>query len=147
LLSCSAAREKAGRDGRVIGVEPNERFAAELEALGVCDHVVRADASEALSVRDRILEITGGQEVDFAVSCVTSQGVEPTAILVTRPRGKVYFFAMSTSFTAAALFAEGISRDIDMYIGNGYVEGHVEATFDLVRTQPKLRELLTRRYG
>ena len=131
----------------VIGIEPNERFAAELEALGVCDRVVRADANESLAVRDLVLAATGGNEVDFAVSCVTSAGVEPTAILVTKPRGKVYFFAMSTSFTAAALFAEGVSRDIDMYIGNGYVEGHVEATFDLVRAQPKLRELLTRRYG
>jgi L-erythro-3,5-diaminohexanoate dehydrogenase len=147
LLSCTAAREKAGPDGMIVGVEPNERFAAELEALGVCDVVVRADASEALTVRERVLEITGGKEVDFVVSCVTSQGVEPTAILVTKPRGKVYFFAMSTSFTAAALFAEGVSRDIDMYIGNGYVEGHVDATFDLVRAHPNLRELLTRRYA
>jgi L-erythro-3,5-diaminohexanoate dehydrogenase len=147
LLACTAAREKAWPGGMVIGVEPNSRFAAELEALGVCDRVVRADALESLAVRDLVLAATGGHEVDFAVSCVTSPGVEPTAILVTKPRGKVYFFAMSTSFTAAALFAEGVSRDIDMYIGNGYVEGHVEATFDLVRAQPILRELLTRRYG
>ncbi|MET0591755.1 MAG: L-erythro-3,5-diaminohexanoate dehydrogenase [Polyangiaceae bacterium] len=147
LLSCTAAREKAGPGGMVIGVEPNERFAAELEALGVCDRVVRANANETIAVRDLVLAATGGNEIDFAVSCVTSPGVEPTAILVTKPRGKVYFFAMNTSFTAAALFAEGVSRDIDMYIGNGYTEGHVEATFDLVRAQPKLRELLTRRYG
>jgi L-erythro-3,5-diaminohexanoate dehydrogenase len=74
-------------------------------------------------------------------------GVEIAAILATRDRGKVYYFAMSTSFTAAALFAEGVSRDIDMFIGNGYVEGHVEATFDLVRDHAPLRELLLRRYG
>jgi L-erythro-3,5-diaminohexanoate dehydrogenase len=72
--------------------------------------VIRADGREALAVRQAVLAATGGKEVDFAVSCVTSTGVEPTAILVTRPRGRVYFFAMSTSFTAAALFAEGISR-------------------------------------
>jgi len=147
LLACAAARQKTGPSGAVIGVEPSERFASELEALGICDRVIRADAREALAVRDAVLAATGDQEVDFAVSCVTSTGVEPTAILVTKPRGRVYFFAMSTSFTAAALFAEGISKDIDMFIGNGYVEGHVEATFAQVRANPALRALLTQRYG
>ena len=146
LLSCVAARRTVGA-GTVIGVEPSEAFAAELEALGTCDRVIRADARESLAVRDAVMAATGGSEVDFVVSCVTVAGVEPTAILVTRPRGKVYFFAMSTSFTAAALFAEGVSRDIDMYIGNGYVEGHVDATFELVRSHPALSALLARRYG
>ncbi len=48
--------------------------------------------------------------------------------MATRDRGKVYFFAMSTSFTAAALGAEGIGRDVDLYIGNGYAHGHAEHT-------------------
>lgn len=147
LLACAAARQQIGTSGTLIGIEPSERFASELDALGICDRVIRADAREALAVREAVLAATGGQEVDFTVSCVTSTGVEPTAILVTKPRGRVYFFAMSTSFTAAALFAEGVSKDIDMFIGNGYVEGHVEATFDLVRAHPALRALLTRRYA
>jgi len=146
LLSCAAARRRVG-GGTVIGIEPSDAFASELEALGTCDRVIRADARESLAVREAVMAETGGAEVDFVVSCVTTPGVEPTAILVTRPRGKVYFFAMSTSFTAAALFAEGVSRDIDMYIGNGYVEGHVDATFELVRLQPALYALLARRYG
>jgi L-erythro-3,5-diaminohexanoate dehydrogenase len=74
-------------------------------------------------------------------------GVEPAAMLLTRPRGSVYFFAMSTSFTAAALGAEGMSKDIDMYIGNGYAEGHVEHTFGMLRDFPALGALLARRYG
>jgi L-erythro-3,5-diaminohexanoate dehydrogenase len=147
LLSSVAARRKVGPSGIVIGIEPNETFASELEALGTCDRVVRADARESLAVRDAVMAATAGEEVDLVVSCVTTIGVEPTAILVTKPRGKVYFFAMSTSFTSAALFAEGVSRDIDMYIGNGYVEGHVEATFELVRSHPALRALLERRYS
>jgi L-erythro-3,5-diaminohexanoate dehydrogenase len=146
LLCCVAARKRVGA-GSVIGIEPNEAFAAELEALSTCDRVIRADARESLAVREAVMAEAGGAEADFVVSCVTATGVEPTAILMTRPRGKVYFFAMSTSFTAAALFAEGVSRDIDMYIGNGYVEGHVEATFELVRSEPALHELLARRYG
>lgn len=70
-----------------------------------------------------------------------------SAILSTKQRGTIYFFAMSTSFTAAALGAEGVGRDIDMFIGNGYAEGHAEHTLDLVRATPALRDVLARRYG
>ena len=41
-----------------------------------------------------------GVEADVVISCVNVDGVEPSAILLTKPRGKIYFFAMSTSFTA-----------------------------------------------
>jgi L-erythro-3,5-diaminohexanoate dehydrogenase len=131
----------------VIGVEADPGYAAELRALGFCDKVVEADARQPLAVRDAVLAATSGREADLVVSCVNVQGVEPTAILLTRPRGKIYFFAMSTSFTAAALSAEGMSKDIDMYIGNGYAEGHAEFTLELVRSSPTLVALLAKRYG
>jgi L-erythro-3,5-diaminohexanoate dehydrogenase len=109
--------------------------------------VIRADARDPLAVRDAVLAKTAGAEADVVISCVNVEGVEPTAIFLTRPRGTIYFFAMSTSFTAAALGAEGISKDIDMYIGNGYAEGHAEHTLELVRTSAQLRAILERRYG
>ncbi len=109
--------------------------------------MIRADARDPLAVREAVLAATGGAEADVVISCVNVEAVEPTAILLTRPRGKIYFFAMSTSFTAAALGAEGISKDIDMYIGNGYAEGHAEFTLDLVRNTPSVRAILERRYG
>jgi len=146
-LLCSAeARRQVGARGEVIGIEPNERAAADLERLGIC-RVLRVDARGALAVRDAVLRATSGHEADLVVSCVNVEGAEPAAILVARPRGKIYYFAMSTSFTAAALGAEGMSKDVDMYIGNGYAEGHAEHTFELVRSAPALRELLTRRYA
>jgi L-erythro-3,5-diaminohexanoate dehydrogenase len=158
LLSCAAARSRVASDhvtqrglrpasGCVIGVEADERYAAELESLELCDRVIRADAREPLAVRDAVLGAMSGTEADVVISCVNVPGVEPTAIFLTRPRGKIYFFAMSTSFTAAALGAEGISKDIDMYIGNGYAEGHAEQTLELVRSSPRLRAVLERRYG
>ena len=69
------------------------------------------------------------------------------AIAAARDRGKVYFFAMSTSFTAAALGAEGIGADVDLFIGNGYAHGHADHTLGLVRGEPVLRALFERRYG
>ena len=72
---------------------------------------------------------------------------EMAAILVTRDRGVAYFFAMSTSFTKAALGAEGVGKDVDLLIGNGYARGHAEHTLDMMRTMPAVRALFEKRYG
>jgi L-erythro-3,5-diaminohexanoate dehydrogenase len=69
------------------------------------------------------------------------------AILVTRDRGTVYFFAMSTSFTKAALGAEGVGKDVDLFIGNGYAHGHADHTLAMMRTLPDVRALFEKRYG
>ena len=54
---------------------------------------------------------------------------------------------MSTSFTRAALGAEGVGKDVDLFIGNGFAEGHAAHTLNLVRGSPALRGLFERRYG
>ncbi|HSN99482.1 MAG TPA: L-erythro-3,5-diaminohexanoate dehydrogenase [Candidatus Nanopelagicales bacterium] len=147
LLCAAEARRRVGREGRVIGVESSAGFADDLRRLGICDEVVVADARDPLAVRSAVLPLTGGEGADLTLSCVNVGGVELSAIVATRDRGRVYFFAMSTSFTAAALGAEGIGRDVDLYIGNGYAHGHAEHTLELVRSHSALRELLAARYG
>ena len=43
---------------------------------------------------------------------------------------------MATSFSAAALGAEGLASDVTMLIGNGYLPGHADFAMDLLRTDP-----------
>jgi L-erythro-3,5-diaminohexanoate dehydrogenase len=131
----------------VLGLEASPRIASELDALGLCDHVEVVDARDPLKVRDAVLPRTNERGADLTLSCVNVPGVELSAIVATRNRGKVYYFAMSTSFTAAALGAEGIGRDVDLYIGNGYAQGHAEHTLALVRSNGSLATLLSSRYG
>jgi L-erythro-3,5-diaminohexanoate dehydrogenase len=52
---------------------------------------------------------------------------------------------MATSFSAAALGAEGLAADVTMLIGNGYVPGHADLAMDLLRTEPGVRALYERR--
>jgi L-erythro-3,5-diaminohexanoate dehydrogenase len=146
LLCCAEARRQAGPGGLVIGVESHAPFAADLRALGLCDHVIEADARDPLAVRAAVLA-AAGREVDVSFSCVNVEGAEMAAILATRQRGAVYFFAMSTSFTRCALGAEGVGKDVELFIGNGYAEGHAEHTLALVRRAPELRALMQARYG
>jgi L-erythro-3,5-diaminohexanoate dehydrogenase len=57
----------------------------------------------------------------------------------------VVFFSMATSFTAAALGAEGLAADVTMLVGNGYVPGHADHALALLRSHAGLRSLFDRR--
>jgi L-erythro-3,5-diaminohexanoate dehydrogenase len=48
---------------------------------------------------------------------------------------------MATSFTAAALGAEGVAADVTMLVGNGYVPGHAQMALDLVRADSGVRAI------
>jgi L-erythro-3,5-diaminohexanoate dehydrogenase len=147
ILCAAEARRTGGKDARVVGLEASEKAAEELRALGLCDAVATVDARDPVAVRRTVLEATGGREADVTFSCVNVPDVELSAILATRDRGVVYFFAMSTSFTKAALGAEGVGRDVDLFIGNGYAHGHAEHTLAMLRDMPAVRTLFERRYG
>jgi len=147
-ILCAAEARRAGGDRvKVIGVEKFEPFANELRALGVCDAVVVVDACDPIAVRRAVLEANGGAEADLVFSCVNVPDAEMSAVLVTRDRGTAYFFAMSTSFTKAALGAEGVGKDIDLMIGNGYAAGHAEHSLGMIREMPAIRGLFEKRYG
>ncbi len=52
---------------------------------------------------------------------------------------------MATSFTAAALGAEGVAADVRMLVGNGYVPGHAAYALDLIRGNAAVRGLFESR--
>ena len=142
-LLVGAAARRAGVD-HIVGVESFAKAQADAESLGIYDRIVCADAADALQIAN--LVCTDG-EFDLVVSCVSAPRAEMAAILCCRQGGTVYFFSMATSFTAAALGAEGVSRDIDMLIGNGFCLGHADETLQLLCDHAPLRELFIRRYS
>jgi L-erythro-3,5-diaminohexanoate dehydrogenase len=86
-----------------------------------------------------------GGPAAVTVVCVDVPGCEGGAVLATADGGTVIFFSMATSFTAAALGAEGAAADVTMLIGNGYVPGHARLALDLVRCEPGVRGLFEAR--
>ena len=136
-LSLAAAR-RAGA-GRSIGVVPVEREAGLLRASGLADEVVVADARSPLGLSEAV-EAAGGP-ADVTVVCVDVPGCEQPAILATAAGGTVIYFSMATSFSAAALGAEGLAADVRMLVGNGYVPGHADLALDLVRGDAAVRAL------
>jgi L-erythro-3,5-diaminohexanoate dehydrogenase len=140
-LSAAAARRAGG--GTVIGVVPTEAEAAILRGSGLADHVVIADARDPVALSD-VVRGAGGP-ADVTVVCVDVPGCEGGAVLATAQGGRVIFFSMATSFTAAALGAEGLAADVTMLIGNGYVPGHARLALDLIRAEPGVRAIFERR--
>ncbi len=54
---------------------------------------------------------------------------------------------MATSFTKAALGAEGIASEALMIIGNGYTANHAKITLDILRESKEMFNLFQNRYG
>ncbi|HEY6313604.1 MAG TPA: L-erythro-3,5-diaminohexanoate dehydrogenase [Streptosporangiaceae bacterium] len=141
-LSAAAARQAGA--AKVIGVVPTEKEAALLRgAKGLVDEIVLADARDPVGLAAKVQAAGGPAAV--TVVCVDAAGCEGGAILSTAQGGTVIFFSMATSFSAAALGAEGMAADVTMLIGNGYVPGHAGLALDLLRTTPSVRALFERR--
>jgi L-erythro-3,5-diaminohexanoate dehydrogenase len=142
-LSLAASREAGAL--KTVGVVPFQAEADLLADVALADHVVVADARDPVALSGAVTSALGGS-ADITVVCVDVPGCEHGAILSTSPNGgTVIFFSMATSFTAAALGAEGLAADVTMLVGNGYTPGHADAAFELLRQSAGVRELFTRR--
>ena len=142
LLSLVAAREAVGPGGTVIAADLSPVALEAARVLGVVDHVLALDLRDALAAWRAIGEATGGAMADLVVNTTNVGGTEGASILAAREQGRVLFFSMATSFTTAALAAEGMGRDVQMIIGNGYTHGWVETTLRLYRAHPVLARVL-----
>jgi L-erythro-3,5-diaminohexanoate dehydrogenase len=169
-LSAAAARQAGA--AKIIGVVPTETEAALLRdtpgpdagAAGattglrssgqtshlpapssapLVDKIVIADARDPVNLASKVQ--SAGGPADVTVVCVDVPGCEGGAILSTAQGGTVIFFSMATSFSSAALTAEGMAADVTMLVGNGYVPGHAELALDLIRTTPSVRKLFEMR--
>ncbi|MER7556167.1 L-erythro-3,5-diaminohexanoate dehydrogenase [Nocardioides sp. NPDC126508] len=136
-LSLAAARDAGAR--HLIGIVPTEAEAERLREADLADEVVVADARNPVALRDAVAK--AGGPADVTVVCVDVPGCEGGAILATADRGTVVFFSMATSFSAAALGAEGLAADVTMLVGNGYVPGHAAYALDLLRANRGVRTL------
>ena len=140
-LSLAAAKDAGA--SRTIGVVPSDDERKLLADADIADEVVIADARDPIALRDAVT--AAGGPADVTVVCVDVPGCEGGAILATAEKGTVIFFSMATSFSAAALGAEGLAADVRMLVGNGYTPGHAAYALELLRRDPGVRGLFERR--
>jgi L-erythro-3,5-diaminohexanoate dehydrogenase len=138
LLCLAAAREKVGKHGLVLAVEPSARAADRARALGIADGVFAIDARDAVAMLSAVEAATEDRMADLVVNVANASGTEAASVLCARDDGLVLFFGMATSFSAAALGAEGLAKPTQLMIGNGFVPGHDATALELLRRHPDL---------
>ncbi len=140
MLCLYEAKKRAGVTGKVICVSRRAEALEEIKPLGLADEYVLADSTDAVALMEQVAEVTNGEMADVVINCVNIPNTEMGSILAAKDSGLIYFFSMATSFTKAALGAEGIGRDTTMIIGNGYTKGHAEIALQIMRESKVLRE-------
>jgi len=141
------ARKQAGPDADIICLAHSEESAVRTRELGIANKFIIADATKPVDVYEKVKEATGGKMADVTINCVNIPDTEMSCILSTDPEGVIYFFSMATSFTAAALGAEGVGMDTTMIIGNGYAKNHADIAIEIIRESEDIKKLYTELYA
>lgn len=145
-LCLAQARRNLESRGKLIALDVSQGALDLLSSIGLCDAALKVDATQGVDVMEAVSVATGGELCDLVVNCASVGNTEMATILSVKDGGTAIFFSMATSFTAAALGAEGVGKDVTMVVGNGYVPGHAALTLDLLRTEPELLQLFATRY-
>jgi len=146
MLCCYEAMKRVGPTGNVIAMVRKQAQADKIKELGLCHKCIVSDAQKPVDVLNKTLEANCGKEIDLSISCVNIPNTEMACILPVKDNGTVYFFSMATDFVKAALGAEGVGKDINMIIGNGYTKDHAEITLSELRESETLRKIFDELY-
>jgi L-erythro-3,5-diaminohexanoate dehydrogenase len=141
---CGAIAKELG--ATVLALDLRQEAVDTLVTSGLADRGLAVDATKAVEVLGAVHAATSGALCDVVINCASVPRTEMASILCVKDRGTVVFFSMATSFTAAALGAEGVGKDATLLVGNGYAQGHAALTLDLLRRTPALRALFEERY-
>lgn len=147
MLCLYEAKKRVGVTGKVICLGYGDKGLEMVKKANLADIYIKADATDAVGVMEKIKEVTNGEMTDITINCVNVPNTEMASILATKDDGLIYFFSMATSFTKAALGAEGVGRDTTMIIGNGYTKGHAEVSLQIMRESKDLREIYEELYA
>ncbi|MCT4607131.1 MAG: zinc-binding dehydrogenase [Marinisporobacter sp.] len=147
MLCCYEAKRRAGVTGKVICLGHSEKSLEIAKRANVADVYVTGDATKPVEIMEKIKELTNGEMVDVTINNVNVPDTEMSSVLATKNDGVIYFFSMATSFTKAALGAEGVGSDVTMIVGNGYTKGHAEVTLQIMRESKELREIYEELYA
>ncbi len=147
MLCLYEAKKAVGENGKVICLGYSEKSLERAKEANLAHEYMTADATNALEVFEKISKLTNGEMADVTINCVNVPNTEMSSILATKDDGLVYFFSMATSFTKAALGAEGVGKDTTMIIGNGYTKGHAEVALQIMRDSKELRKIYEELYA
>ncbi|MEY8414745.1 zinc-binding dehydrogenase [Tissierella praeacuta] len=147
MLCLYEAKKRAGVTGKVICIGSRDTTLQRCKDGNLADVYIKANATDAVEILEKVKEATNGEMADIVINTVNIPNTEMSSILICKDRGIVYFFSMATSFTKAALGAEGVGKDVTMIVGNGYTKDHAAISLELMRESEALRKIFTELYA
>ncbi len=147
ILCCWQAKKQVGINGNVICVDGFKKSINRAMSVNCADEYLVLNATDAVGMYNEIMDATEGKLADVVINVVNIPNTEMASILACKDNGIVYFFSMATSFTKAALGAEGVGKDVNMLIGNGYTKGHAEVALQILREDERIRNLFAQLYA
>lgn len=147
MLCCYQAKKEAGVNGKVICVDGFRSSIDRAESVDVADEYIVADATDAVGLYKEISRLTEDKLADVVINVVNISNTEMASIMACKDNGMVYFFSMASDFTKAALGAEGVGKDVNMLIGNGYTKGHSNVALQVLRENEKIKNLFAQLYA
>lgn len=147
LLCLYEAKKAVGANGQVIALDYGVQSVERVRKFSFVDQADACDARNAVSVYETVKRLTGGKMADIVINVTNIPDTEMSCILSARTGGTVYFFNMATSFTRAALGAEGVGAHVELMIGNGYYPGHAEMALQILRESAEIRKVYESKYG
>ncbi len=147
MLCLYEAKKAVGPNGKVICIGHSDKSLDRVKSVNLADIYIKASATDPIGVMNAVSKATKGKMADVTINCVNIPDTEMSCILSTNPEGVIYFFSMATSFTKAALGAEGVGMDTNMIIGNGYAKNHAEIALNIMREDKDLRDLYEKLYA
>jgi len=147
ILCAYEAKKKVGSQGRIICLDYLKEAVSLASSFSFVDKAIQVDARDALKVLEIVEKETNGKLADVVINVANVPDTEMSCILSCKRGGLVYFFSMATSFTKAALGAEGVGAHLNLMIGNGYYPGHAELALNILRESKEIRYFYEKKYG
>jgi L-erythro-3,5-diaminohexanoate dehydrogenase len=141
LLALAAARDSLSPAARLVLIDVDERICQRARDLELCDIAISVDLRDAVQALRR-LEEAGVSRADLTVVVVNASDCEAAAILLTADHGTVLFFSMATSFTKAALGADGLASEARMIVGSGHAPDRGAYALELIRRDARLQHAI-----
>ncbi|MFZ4712859.1 MAG: L-erythro-3,5-diaminohexanoate dehydrogenase [Bacteriovoracaceae bacterium] len=144
FLCALAAYDILKKSDDITIFDYSEKALEHVQSFGMGFKTQQMNATNPMEAIDFVAK--NGQ-FDLVINVTNVMNCEMNAILMTKDHGITYFFSMATSFTKAALGAEGVGKDVQMLIGNGYCVNHADYTFTLINNYPKIKKYYEDKYG
>lgn len=147
ILCLYEAKKAVGPTGNVIGLDYGQEAIERMRQFSFVDAADACDARNAIATHELVKRLTVGRMADIVINVTNIPDTEMSCILSAKSGGTVYYFSMATSFTKAALGAEGVGAHVELIIGNGYRPGHAQMALQILRESREIRDMYEKKYG